>query len=180
MSDELDFDDQPYRDGTQILWGRVLVLLLALALAFWLGTTFGGDSSAQGQLDDQTAEIAKLNAENDALEAELAARTAGAQEPVADASPSPTADDGDQQAAQDGPAEGATPDAQATAPAEAAEPEPRRQEREYVVQSGDSLAAIAQEVYGDPTLWRDIALANDLDEPYSLTVGDTLQIPDEP
>lgn len=177
MSDEPDFEDQPYRGGTQILWGRVVVLLLALALAFWLGTTFGGDSSAQGQLDEQTQEIAKLNAENQALEAELAAKTASDQEPAAEASPAPTVGADQQQAAQAEPAEDATPNPDRQP---AASERPRQQGREYVVQSGDSLAAIAQEVYGDPTLWRDIALANNLEEPYSLTVGDTLQIPEKP
>lgn len=49
-----------------------------------------------------------------------------------------------------------------------------------MIQSGDSLAAIAQEVYGDPTKWRDIARANDLPEPYALTVGESLNVPEVP
>jgi nucleoid-associated protein YgaU len=186
MSEESDFTDEPYR-GTQILWGRVVVLLLALALAFWLGTTFGGDASAQDRLEEQRAEIAKLESEVAALEAEVAAVDAG------DQNDGSSQDEGNQndgggdieapnprapQSSQDEPDEDATADGDGetgTTPTNADE-----DAGQYVVQSGDSLAAIAQEVYGDPTLWRDIARANDLEEPYSLTVGDTLAIPAKP
>jgi nucleoid-associated protein YgaU len=191
MSDEADFTDEPYR-GTQILWGRVVVLLLALALAFWLGTTFGGDASAQGKLEEQQAEIAKLESQVEALEAEVAAVDAGdrndpdpgdanneGDEPAQDAgrsneaqSPGPS-----QSSRNDEPDEAATADGnEETGTRDSADGDTD----EYVVQSGDSLAAIAQEVYGDPTLWREIARANGLDEPYSLTVGDTLAIPAKP
>jgi nucleoid-associated protein YgaU len=190
MSEESDFTDEPYR-GTQILWGRVVVLLLALALAFWLGTTFGGDASAQDRLEEQRAEIAKLESEVAALEAEVAAVDAGDQ--AGDQNDGSSQDGGNQndggggieapnprapQPSQDEPDEDATADGDGetgTTPTNADE-----DAGQYVVQSGDSLAAIAQEVYGDPTLWRDIARANDLEEPYSLTVGDTLAIPAKP
>jgi nucleoid-associated protein YgaU len=191
MSDEPDVYDEPYR-GTQILWGRVIVLLLALALAFWLGTTFGGDPSAETQLEEQRAEIAKLESEVAALEAEVAAVDAGAG--PADESPQPAdeqaageqaADEqagneqaGNEQAGGNQSASGASEssnDGTDTTPANA-----EGDSREYVVQTGDSLAAIAQEVYGDPTLWREIADANDIEAPFSLTVGDTLVIPAEP
>lgn len=174
MSDEPDFTDEPYR-GTQILWGRVVVLLLALALAFWLGTTFGGDASAQGELEEQRTEIARLESQVAALEAEVAAVDAGDGDgDEAEAtSPRPS-----QPSPDDDPEEeptAASDEETGTTPANA-----EGDVTEYVVQSGDSLAAIAQEVYGDPTLWRDIARANSLDEPYNLTVGDTLDIPAEP
>lgn len=165
MSDEPEFEDEPYR-GTQILWGRVLVLLLALALAFWLGTTFGGDASAQTELADQRAEIIRLESEIAALEAEVAAVDAGgaAREEEAPASEASAGDGGN---------------GNGDARSEPAE-EPDNGGSEYVIQSGDSLASIAQEVYGDPTLWREIAQANDLSEPYALSVGDTLDIPEQP
>lgn len=181
MSDEPDFTDEPYR-GTQILWGRVIVLLLALALAFWLGTTFGGDTSAQGQIEDQRAEIARLESQVAALEAEVAAVDAGGGEAGDDArDPRPTEPEEDEQ---DGGDEEGGGDEDAAEPAQDETGTTRTNAEgdttEYVVQSGDSLAAIAQEVYGDPTLWREIAQANDLEEPYSLTVGDTLDIPEQP
>jgi nucleoid-associated protein YgaU len=187
MSDEPDVYDEPYR-GTQILWGRVVVLLLALALAFWLGTTFGGDQSAHAELDEQRAEIARLESEVAALEAELAAVDAGGEQAAGEQAGDQQADEqtggeqaageqaGDQQAgdqAADEPSDDETGSRPANANAEG-------ESREYVVQSGDSLAAIAQEMYGDPTLWREIARANEIEAPYSLTVGDTLEIPAEP
>ncbi len=169
MSNEEVLDEHEPR-GTQILWGRVLVLLLALALAFWLGTTFGGDTTSQRQIGEQRAEIARLEAQITSLEAELAAVDAG----------------GDQtaQAPADEPSEvAAAQTSQKAAPSEGdrrGRRSSRDRGREYVIQSGDSLAAIAQDVYGDPTKWRDIARANDLTEPYSLTVGESLRIPAVP
>ncbi len=46
---------------------------------------------------------------------------------------------------------------------------------DYVVQSGDTLSSIAAEFDIDD--WRDIAKANDLEEPYDLYVGQELTIP---
>jgi nucleoid-associated protein YgaU len=184
MSDEPEFTDEPYR-GTQILWGRVIVLLLALALAFWLGTTFGGDASARARIEEQQAEIARLESEVAALEAEVAAVNAGGGDDEGDdagerpTQPTRNDDDGggngngDRRAGSD--ATEANEEETGSTPANA-----EGEVSEYVVQSGDSLAAIAQEVYGDPTLWREIARANNLQEPYALTVGDTLDIPAQP
>ncbi len=42
---------------------------------------------------------------------------------------------------------------------------------------GDTLSGIAAEVYRNPTLWRLIAEANNLDDPRHLTIGQTLAIP---
>jgi Contractile injection system tube protein/LysM domain len=47
-----------------------------------------------------------------------------------------------------------------------------------VVQRGDTLASIAAELYGDPTRWRIIAAANQLDDPRNLVIGRLLSIPD--
>lgn len=171
MSNEPEVDEGQYH-GTQILWGRVLVLLLALALAFWLGTTFGGDEASQREISDQQEEIARLEAQIGSLEAELAAVDAG-DESEASAQPTDLAA-----------AETSRRDAESEPPAEkkAKKPadEPQDEGESYVIQSGDSLAAIAQDVYGDPTRWRDIARANDLREPYALTVGERLRIPEAP
>jgi nucleoid-associated protein YgaU len=171
MSDETQFEDEPYH-GTQILWGRVVVLLFALALAFWLGTTFGGDASTRSRLADQRAEITRLESEIAALEEQVAAVDAGGSPPEdAAAASEPSGGDGDE----GGDADQDSDDTE-TEPAE----DTGGDGNEYVIQSGDSLASIAQEVYGDPTLWRQIAQANDLSEPYALTVGDTLDIPEQP
>jgi hypothetical protein len=45
------------------------------------------------------------------------------------------------------------------------------------VRRGDSVTAIAADVYGDPALWRVIAEANNLDDPRRLKIGRTMSIP---
>ena len=46
-----------------------------------------------------------------------------------------------------------------------------------VVRRGDTLSAIASEVYRDPALWRVIAEANRIDDPLQLEVGARLTVP---
>jgi hypothetical protein len=46
-----------------------------------------------------------------------------------------------------------------------------------LVKSGDTLSNIAAEVYSDPSLWRVVAEANQLDDPRHLPVGLRLAIP---
>ena len=46
-----------------------------------------------------------------------------------------------------------------------------------IVKRGDTLDGIAAEVYRDPSRWRTIAEANDLDDPRHLLIGATLRIP---
>jgi hypothetical protein len=47
----------------------------------------------------------------------------------------------------------------------------------HMVRDGDSLASIAFQHYRDPTRWRAIAEANDIDDPLRLKRGTTLSIP---
>lgn len=49
--------------------------------------------------------------------------------------------------------------------------------RKYTVQPGDTLTLIASQLYGDMSLWRKIAEANELERPLDLTPGRTLVIP---
>jgi hypothetical protein len=49
--------------------------------------------------------------------------------------------------------------------------------RAHSVRDGDSLASIAYDAYGDPTRWRLIAEANDIDDPLRLRRGSLLSIP---
>lgn len=46
-----------------------------------------------------------------------------------------------------------------------------------IVKGGDTLSAIAAELYRDPTLWRVIAEANAIEDPRHLPLGQTLKIP---
>lgn len=50
----------------------------------------------------------------------------------------------------------------------------------YVVNQGDTLSAISGAAYDDPTIWRVIALANAIDTPRKLAVGQQLLLPKLP
>lgn len=47
----------------------------------------------------------------------------------------------------------------------------------YTVTAGETLSAIAGRAYGNPKLWRPIALANNVQDPHRLTPGIRLVIP---
>ena len=49
--------------------------------------------------------------------------------------------------------------------------------RAHTVVLGDSLASIANGEYGTPTMWRAIAIANGLEDPFNLRVGHELLLP---
>jgi nucleoid-associated protein YgaU len=49
--------------------------------------------------------------------------------------------------------------------------------RAHLVHAGDTLAGVAYAHYRDPTRWRAIALANEIDDPVRLQVGSRLTIP---
>jgi hypothetical protein len=50
----------------------------------------------------------------------------------------------------------------------------------YVVGQGETLSAIAGRTYGNPALWRPIAVRNDIDNPRALPVGLRLLVPQLP
>jgi nucleoid-associated protein YgaU len=50
----------------------------------------------------------------------------------------------------------------------------------HIVLQGETLAAIAAAAYGDPQLWRPIALRNSIDDPHQLTTGMQLALPQLP
>jgi LysM repeat protein len=47
----------------------------------------------------------------------------------------------------------------------------------YLVKRGDTLSGIAAALYRDPSQWRAIALANNLDDPRHLEIGTRLAVP---
>jgi hypothetical protein len=57
------------------------------------------------------------------------------------------------------------------------EPNSPDRTKAYVVKAGDTVSGIAGLFYRNPRLWRDIAEANDIDNPRLLTPGQTLTIP---
>ena len=52
--------------------------------------------------------------------------------------------------------------------------------RRYEVGQDETLSAVAGRVYGDPSLWRPIALRNGIDDPRSLEPGLRLAVPPLP
>jgi nucleoid-associated protein YgaU len=52
--------------------------------------------------------------------------------------------------------------------------------KSYTVNEGETLSLIASNAYGDPSVWRAIALANDIDRPRDLTAGQQLTLPKLP
>ena len=53
----------------------------------------------------------------------------------------------------------------------------REASRSHIVQAGDSLASIAYQEYQEPNRWRDIAEANDIDDPMRIPTGTRLVLP---
>jgi hypothetical protein len=49
--------------------------------------------------------------------------------------------------------------------------------REHVVLEGESLATIAYREYGDPGLWRQVAEANRIDDPFRVRAGHRVLLP---
>jgi nucleoid-associated protein YgaU len=134
--------------GTRILWGRTVVLLVVLLLVFaagWAAAPTGAPGEAVAAL---RAELSDARSRIEALEEEAAA-----EEPE----PTPTA-----------PAE---PEAEQT-------PIPEAEGETYVVRPGDTLQSIAERFYEDPTLDDVIAEANDISDPARIFPGLELLIPE--
>lgn len=160
---DLEYEEapQPGPPG-RVLWGRVAILGAALLLAFLVGRATGGGVEGVPQED-----FDRVAAEREELESEVADlqdQLATAQQPTptpATASP-----------ATGGAAEGED---------EATDPEGETEGGEtYIVESGDTLASIAAEKYGDASLDDFLAEANGITDPESLAVGQELIIPPKP
>jgi nucleoid-associated protein YgaU len=52
--------------------------------------------------------------------------------------------------------------------------------KRYLVGDGETLSGIAGRLYGDPALWRPLALANRIDNPRALPAGLALRVPQLP
>ena len=50
-------------------------------------------------------------------------------------------------------------------------------EKRYVVRSGETLSSISAAVFRDPSLWREIAVANGITDPRRLSPGTVLVVP---
>jgi len=70
----------------------------------------------------------------------------------------------------------AEPEADVTPEPEADAPAPARPD-EYEVLAGDTLGSIAEKHYGNPSLYEQIATANELSDPNLILPGQTLTLP---
>jgi hypothetical protein len=52
--------------------------------------------------------------------------------------------------------------------------------KHHIVKQEETLSQIATSFYGNPMIWRPIAIANSIDDPRSITAGQTLLIPSLP
>ncbi len=156
---ELEYEDEPEeRRPGRVLWGRVAILGAALLLAFLLGRATGGVDPGVTQ-----AKFDQVSDERDALEAQvgtLESQLEAAQQATPAPSAAPTDDPADETAT---------------------DPEGETEGGEiYVVKSGDTLATIAEQFYGDASLDDYLAEANGITDPEALAVGTELTIPPEP
>ena len=158
---DLDYDDEPQPGGPgRVLWGRVAILGAALLIAFLIGrATGGGDGVPQSDYDEVVADNKALEDDVANLEQQLIAAEQEPTPPPATASPGTAAGGEDEATDPEGETEGG---------------------ETYVVQSGDTLASIAADHYGDASLDDFLAEANGITDPESLAVGQELVIPPKP
>ena len=163
MSYDDVYDDEGYDGGGRILWGRIAFFAVALLVAFFLGGQLLGGGADPAELAEAQQQVQRLSEETARLQQQVS-ELSGGQVQGGD-QPTGAATEGQAQAQ---PTEAGGSEAPATAG------------QTYEVQSGDTLIDIAEEVYGDPDLWRLIAEANGLDEGNPLVVGQQLEIPPNP
>jgi nucleoid-associated protein YgaU len=152
--------EEPYE--SRVLWGRVGVYAGSLLLVFILGSCIGGGGASESEVLELRRQVRTLHADNERLEQTIAAQGAAGADPGAPriSVPDENGTEGTEPAEDSTDAAG-TPDASGN--------------RTYQVQSGDTLSAIAQRVYGDSQKFTLIQQANDLDG--QLVVGQELIIP---
>ncbi|MBA3372938.1 MAG: LysM peptidoglycan-binding domain-containing protein [Euzebyaceae bacterium] len=160
MDDDYQMEDDY---GPRVLWGRVVLFVIAALLFLFLGRCTAGGGVPSAQFASEQARVAALASENAALQQQL---------DVAEA----------RQAEGGGGSGGGGGGGQSREPTEDAEATEEPVEQEgltYTIQLGDTLAGIAEEFYGDATQYEIIAEANDIDSSTPLREGDELIIPPE-
>jgi nucleoid-associated protein YgaU len=145
----VEWDDEP-STGVRVLWGRLFILLVLVALA-----VVAGRATAPGGAPD--SELQALRTELEDARARIATLEAAAAEP--DVTPTVTVSPPPEEPADEGNARG---------------------RQTYVVRSGDTLSTIAERFYENASLGDVIAEANDITDPSQLSVGRELVIPERP
>ena len=167
----------------KVLWGRVAALAVAIIAAYLLGRITAPSGAPAEELGRARNELAAAQERIAELEARLAevtspenARpvTAPAEESVDPTGPGEQ--DGARTGTDEAPAAGGVP-----AEEGAGAPGTNRNSAEtYVVREGDSLNSIAQDHYGDASLVRLIAEANNITARGRIQVGQKLELPPRP
>lgn len=196
-----DGHDDGYRrkpgDGGRVLWGRVVILGLALVLMFFLGRcTAGADADGEQEVERLEQRVDELEQDNLSLREQLEAARAGGTESGdgeesggeagddasggddsddSDADGSDGTEDGAEDDGDEGSAEGASDDEQASDEGGDGEGV-----RTHEVQRGESLYRLAERYYGDGDKFRVIARANGLRTDEPIHPGQTLEIPPDP
>lgn len=151
-----DPEEEPERERSNVLWGRIAVFGGALLLALIIGRMSAPEGISESGLATANAEITSLKAENEDLKTQLADAEA-----AANAAPSPSVS----------PSGTPSPDASGDGTAITGQ--------DYVVRRGDTLNTIAEKFYGDTKYGDYLAEVNHIDDPAALTIGMTLIIPEE-
>jgi nucleoid-associated protein YgaU len=144
--------EQP--EHMNVLWGRVVVLAIALLLAFSFGRMTVAAGPGEADVERLRAQLSAAQQKASELESEIAARDA-----LAAATAEQTEEGAAEQVAED--------------PADTAPVQPST----YTVKKGDTLRQIAQKVCGDTSLAGAIAQLNGIRDVTALSVGQTLRLP---
>ena len=145
---EWDYEDER-TSRPKVLWGRIVILVIVLILAYLLGRSTAPEGISEGTLEQARAESAQLEEENQSLADEVE----------------------ELEAAQESPGPTTTTEAGGTDETGEAET--------YTVRRGDTLTSIAQEVCEDPSLDDAIGELNGIPDPQQLPVGSEIEIPED-
>ena len=141
----------------RVLWGRVATVVAVVVIAFGAGRC-----SAGGVPEDEVAELEGQVSALESANEDLRGQVADLDEQLAEATaPTPTPS-----ATEPSAVESTAPESPATTTVEA-----------WTVQSGDTLQAIALEVYGDRAMAQQIADANGIEPGATLQIGQVLTLP---
>jgi LysM repeat protein len=146
---DFEDDEKPRGEGPRLLWGRIVALLVALLLVFFLGRATVSTDSSGAEAEDLREQVAELQSELDALRSQQA--TEASEEPENSPAPSESAAAGGEETEADA--------------------------ETYVVRPGDTLNTIAEDQYGDVGLGDELGEANGITDPEQLRVGVELEIP---
>lgn len=150
--DAYDDYDYPRSPRPKVLWGRILALLIALVLAFWVGRATAGGGN-DDRVEELRAQLTQAQEENEELANDL------------------------QAAREEAAAAEETPLVEATETPDAIDPIGEEEGATYTVERGDTLRLIAQRLCGDPEVADVIEELNGISDATQLSVGETLTLP---